>query len=357
MVLRNGVIKKDKRVAIAMSGGVDSSVAAALLLEEGYEVIGLTMDICTGSAVAEAAKAAANLGIRHEVVNLQGFFKEKVIDYFMSEYLRGRTPNPCAVCNRHLKFGALLEKASELGADMLATGHYARVKYDEVSGRYLLYRAQDKAKDQSYFLYTMTQAQLERIVFPLGEYTKTQVRQKAAELGLVSADKPESQEICFIPDNDYKKFLAAHLSGQGIKPGLFLNTKGEALGRHQGIPYYTVGQRKGLGIALGYPAYVVALDVENNSVILGYDKDIYKKALVAEYNNFIAFAGLNAPLEVVAKIRYGAKPALAVITPERAGRVRVDFDEPQRAITPGQVVTYYQGDLVIGGGLIAAVCF
>ena len=340
-----------------MSGGVDSSAAAAFLLEEGYEVIGLTMEIGTGLTATDAAKASAHLGIQHEVLNLQGLFNEKVIDYFTSEYMRGRTPNPCAVCNRYLKFGALFEKARQMGADMLATGHYARVKYDEDSSRYLLYRAQDKSKDQSYFLYTLTQAQLERIVFPLGEQSKIQIRQKAAELGLVSADKPESQEICFIPDNDYKRFIAARISGLEIKPGLFLNTRGELLGRHQGIPYYTVGQRKGLGIALGYPAFVVAIDAKNNSIILGKDEDIYQKALEAEDNNFIVFDELKEPLEVEAKIRYGAKPAKAVIAPGDKGRVFVSFDEPQRAITPGQVVTYYHGDIVIGGGVIAQVGF
>ncbi|MCR4442042.1 MAG: tRNA 2-thiouridine(34) synthase MnmA [Peptococcaceae bacterium] len=363
-------INKGDRVVVAMSGGVDSSVACALLLEEGYDVIGVTMKTwecgtadlrenacCSTQAVQDARNVAERLGIPHYVVNFQELFAQKVIGYFIDEYLRGRTPNPCIACNRHIKFGALIKKARELEAAGIATGHYARIDFDERTGRYLLYRGDDRSKDQSYVLYNLTQEQLAWTIFPLGAYSKERIREKAAQLGLAVAKKPESQEICFIPDNDYKRFLENKAAAKEIKPGYFLDTKGKVIGKHKGLPYYTVGQRKGLGLAMGYPAYVVALDPENNNVIVGREEEIYREGLRARDNNFIALESLKQELDVEAKIRYGAEPARAVISPEEDGRVCVRFLQPQRAITPGQSVVYYRGDLVVGGGVIDEVFF
>lgn len=359
--------KSDKkaRVVVGMSGGVDSSVAAALLQEAGYEVIGVTMRIwqcdqederptacCSLNAVNDARRVAEQLGIAFYVMDFRESFNEKVISYFTSEYMRGRTPNPCIACNRHIKFGDFLLKAKGLGANYIATGHYVKIEYDEARRRYLLLRGNDKRKDQSYVLYAMTQEQLAHTLFPLGELSKVQVRQKARELGLQTAEKAESQEICFVTNNDYKSFISARAKDKKIMPGPFLNTQGEVVGQHLGLPYYTVGQRKGLGLALGYPAFVTELDADTNSVIVGKDEENYRSILLASENNFIAINKLKKPLEVEAKIRYGANPAPAVINPMRDGQVEVRFFSPQRAITPGQSVVYYEGDVVIGGGVI-----
>lgn len=356
-----------KKVVMAMSGGVDSSVAAALLQEAGYEVIGITMelqaqekesvpgDCCSLDTVQDARQVAEKLAIPFAVVNFREVFEKQVIAYFTAEYLRGRTPNPCIACNQHLKFSALLQKALDLEADYLATGHYVKIAYSKVRERYLLYRGEDKQKDQSYVLYNLTQRQLAHTLFPLGQYTKPQIREKAAQLGLKVADKPESQEICFIPDDDYKRFLVERVGTGALRPGKFVNTKGEVLGQHQGLPFYTVGQRKGLGLALGYPVFVVALNPLENTVVVGKEEEVFQKGLLARDNNYLALAKLEEPLKVQAKIRYGAEPAEAVITPEAEGRVKVIFETPQRAITPGQSVVYYQGDLVVGGGIIEEV--
>lgn len=358
------------RVVVAMSGGVDSSVAAALLKEQGYEVIGVTMQIwqkdkedeksggcCSLTAINDARRVTDRLGIPYYVMNFRSLFEDKVINYFTREYLRGRTPNPCIACNRYIKFESFLQKALALDAEYIATGHYAIINYDEARGRYLLYRAYDKNKDQSYALFNMTQEQLGRTLLPLGGYTKPQIRKIAEGLGLLVADKPDSQEICFVDNDDYKSFLLERVEPAEIKEGNFLNTRGEVIGRHKGLPFYTVGQRKGLGLALGYPAYVLALDVARNAVIIGRDEEVFQKGLRAGDNNFIALEKLEGPLEVQAKIRYGAPPAPAVITPEPDGRVLVTFYQPQRAITPGQAVVYYQEDLVVGGGTIEEVIF
>lgn len=358
------------RVLVAMSGGVDSSVAAALLKEQGFEVIGVTMQIwqkekeegksggcCSLSAVNDARRVADRLGIPYYVMNFRSLFEDKVINYFTREYLQGRTPNPCIACNRFIKFESLLQKALALEAEYMATGHYAVIKFDEGRGRYLLQRAYDKTKDQSYALFNMTQEQLSRTLLPLGGYTKPQIRKIAEELGLLVADKPDSQEICFVENDDYKSFLLERVDPDEIKAGSFLNTKGEVIGRHKGLPFYTVGQRKGLGLALGYPAYVLALDPARNAVIIGRDEEVFQQGLWAADNNFIAMEKLQEPLEVQAKIRYGAPPAPAVISPRQDGRVLVHFHEPQRAITPGQAVVYYQQDIVVGGGTIDEVIF
>lgn len=365
------ITKPKKRVVVAMSGGVDSSVAAALLLEQGYDVIGVTMQIwqnesqvdetgvgcCSLKAVNDARLVADKLGIPFYVYNFQDLFNQRVIEYFTEEYQKGRTPNPCIACNKYIKFEAFYEKAKTLDADFIATGHYGTIKYDNEVTRYLLYRGIDNTKDQSYALYTMTQEQLSHTIFPLGEYTKNEIRKKAAEIGLKVADKPDSQEICFIPDNDYKRFLFERISNNKIKPGSFVNTKGEVIGTHKGIINYTVGQRKGLGLALGYPAYVVGIDKKKNRVIIGRDEDVYQKGLIAKDNNYIAVEKIDDPIEVQAKIRYSAKPASALITTENDGRVKVVFENDQRAITPGQAVVYYQEDMVVGGGTIDEVIY
>lgn len=347
-----------------MSGGVDSSLAAALLVEQGYEVIGVTMQIwsperededhggcCSLSAVDDARRVANTLGIPYYVLNFRELFNRTVIDYFCEEYRQGRTPNPCIACNRFVKFEALLTKARAMGADFIATGHYARIEFDQNLGRYLLLRAKDPLKDQSYALYTFTQDQLAHTLLPLGEYTKVQTREMARERGLTVADKPDSQEICFVPDDDYGAFLREKF-GEEIKPGPFITTEGKQVGKHQGLPYYTIGQRKGLGIALGEPAYVVALDIKRNAVILGSNEEVFGQALLAGDVNLIKLDRLTSPVEVEAKIRYSAKAAAADITPGDQGRVLVRFRQPQRAITPGQAVVFYQGDVVVGGGTI-----
>lgn len=356
---------KENRVVVAMSGGVDSSVAAALLLEKGYDVIGVTMKIwpdngegsgsergcCSLSAVEDARRVADKLGIPYYVMNFKDYFQEKVIDYFVEEYLAGRTPNPCIACNRYVKFEEFLRRAHSLDAYYIATGHYARIEYDGDRGRYLLKKSVTREKDQTYALYNMTQYQLAHTLMPLGEYTKDRTREIARKLGLAVADKPDSQEICFVKDNDYGKFVAQRAS-RDIHPGYFVDTKGNVLGKHKGIIHYTIGQRKGLGLALGKPVYVIEIDAENNVVVVGEGHEVYSKGLVAGDVNYIPFERLGGPLEVEVKIRYTAPPARAVITPEGEHRVRVEFEKPQRAVTPGQSVVFYQGDLVVGGGTI-----
>ena len=354
------------RVLMAMSGGVDSSVAAALLLEEGYEVIGATMQIwppdlpakeeveggcCSLGAVEDARAVANKLNIPYYVLNFQSAFQETVIDYFVAEYIRGRTPNPCIVCNHELKFRKLLEKAIALDAGFLATGHYVRREWNPDSGRWQLKKGLDAAKDQSYVLYGLTQEQIGRSLFPLGNYTKSFIREKAAQIGLTVADKPDSQEICFVPDQDYAGFINTYRPGS-IQPGFIRHADGRILGRHQGIIHYTIGQRKGLGIAAGTPLYVSAIDPDANEVIVGDNDGVFHERLEAYNLNWIAIPKLEQPMEVEAKIRYTAKPAPALVKPGDAGVVEVIFQSPQRAITPGQAVVFYRDDLVLGGGTI-----
>ncbi len=357
-----------ERVVIGMSGGVDSSVAAAVLKEQGYDVIGVTMRLwdgenicgsftegtcCSLSAVEDARRVANRIGIDYHVLDFRDDFKKYVIDYFTNEYLNGRTPNPCIACNRFLKFDAMLKKANLLGADKVATGHYARVDFDKSSGRYLLKRAKSTAKDQTYALYSLTQDQLSHTLMPLGGFSgKDEVRKMAESLNLPTAEKPDSMEICFVPDNDYAGFIGRHI--KNLPPeGDFVDLKGNVLGRHKGIINYTIGQRKGLGIAFGKPMFVVKIDAENNRVVLGEKGSEFSDGLLAADWNFIPFDTLNKPIRAEIKIRYSARPAMGEIS-MNGNYLRIKFDEPQRAVTPGQAVVFYQpdGDLVLGGATI-----
>ena len=355
------------KVVVAMSGGVDSSVTAALLKEDGYQVIGATMQIwpsndlaeeahkfdgcCGFDAVSEAKSVAHRIGIPHYVMNFRNEFAQKVITNFCREYSLGRTPNPCIRCNEHIKFDALLNRAKELDADLIATGHYTRIEYDEENDRYLLKKGVDRGKDQSYVLYTMSQNQLKHSLMPLGVFTKEKVRQIARELGLSVADKAESQEICFIPDGNYSRFLKEYMP-EMAKPGPILDREGNTLGEHRGILFYTIGQRKGLGISAKKPLYVVAIDRGRNAIIVGSKEDVYSVELIAADINWIAKQSLKQPLELKAKIRYRHREADAVITSISSREAHVKFKQPQMAITPGQAIVFYDKDTVVGGGTI-----
>jgi tRNA-specific 2-thiouridylase len=352
----------NKKVLIAMSGGVDSSVSAALLKEQGYEVIGATMQIwqteeeeerengcCSLTAVNDARRVADKLGIPYYVLNFRDIFRERVIEYFIREYQAGRTPNPCIVCNKEVKFEALLDKAISMGLDYIATGHYAQVEFKD--GRYLLKKAISKTKDQTYALYNLTQDQLSKTLFPVGRYEKDQIRQIAKKYDLGVASKPDSQEICFVEDNDYAKFISEYADSE-IYPGDIVDTKENVLGKHNGVFNYTVGQRKGLGIPSNMPLYVVEIDIEKNQVVVGSDEETFSNKFIARDLNWIGINKLEKEMRVEAKIRYGAKEAPAIIKPIENEKVEVFFDTPQRAITPGQSAVFYDGDYVVGGGVI-----
>jgi len=338
-----------------MSGGVDSSVAAALLKEAGYQVTGVTMQLLPRdkpAGAADASRTAAKLGIPHRVIDFSDIFADKVIADFCREYRRGRTPNPCIRCNRHIKFGALLEKAGELGADFIATGHHARIERDESSGRYLLKKGVDVNKDQSYFLGTLTQQQLSQTLLPVGSFSKDGVRKISGRLGLPAAARPESREICFVTDDDYPKFLKDYIP-EAAEPGLILDKRGNILGSHRGILFYTIGQRKGLGIAAPAPLYVIDIRSEDNAIIVGGKEDVYGDELSASGLNWISIPGLSQPLTVTARIRYRHREAEAIVTPLDEDEIQVKFKQSQMAITPGQAVVFYEEDTVIGGGTIA----
>ncbi|MCX5686682.1 MAG: tRNA 2-thiouridine(34) synthase MnmA [Candidatus Omnitrophica bacterium] len=356
---------KSKRIVAAMSGGVDSSLAAALLKKEGYDTIGVTFRMwpkeecgssfgrscCNLEAVTRARAVAQGLGIPYYVVDFSEEFKREVIDYFCEEYLKGNTPNPCVVCNEKIKFGHLLEKAVSLGASAVATGHYANANLDKKSGRYLLKEGKDKRKDQSYFLFRLSQEQLKRAVFPLGSLMKEKVRALAKRMRLKTFNTVSSQDICFVQDLKYAEYIKKK-TGVEIKAGETVDKDGKALGRHKGIPFYTIGQRRGLGIAHKEPLYVTGIDIEKNRLIVGPRAGVMKKSLVAERMNWISIECLDKPIKVMARIRYNHKKVKAIVTKITADSVRVDFDEPQAAPTPGQAVVFYDKDIVIGGGWI-----
>ena len=363
-------------IAVAMSGGVDSSTVAAMLRADGHSVIGLTMQLwnqrrlagkegmpeavqgrcCSLDDVYDARRVAETIGVPYYVVNHERRFEDDVVRPFVREYLSGRTPIPCSLCNNHLKFDQLLMVAQQIGAEKLATGHYARVEFDEPSQRWLLKRPTDQSKDQTYFLFGLTQDQLSRTVFPLGRLTKPEVRQLARQFGLVLAEKRESQEICFVPGGDYKRFLDAYLEEQGETlpdtGGELVTADGEVIGEHSGIHNFTVGQRKGLGVATRSPLYVIQIKGDARQVVVGGSEDLYTKALRAGKVNLISVEELNGPKRVTVKIRHRHEPAPATIEQTGNNEVVVAFDLPQRAVTPGQAAVFYDGDVVVGGGWI-----
>jgi len=369
------------KIMVAMSGGVDSSLAAALLHEAGHDVTGVTLHLwegdddrlaeslcCSQEMTESARRVCAQLGIPYYVFNYQREFRRYVIEYFLREYASGFTPNPCLECNREIKFRALLARARTLGFDYVATGHYARIRADEMRhngedaglpsaeraqcSTYRLLRAVDREKDQSYMLYMLGQDDLARLIFPIGEYTKAEVRAMAAARGLASANRPESQDICFVPGGDYRNLLREERP-DALRPGPILDLEGREVGRHQGLPLYTIGQRRGLGIATGQPMYVTALDVARNAVIVGPESALRRESLRAEWVTFVSGMWPEAPFDCLAQIRAHADAVPARVIPGEAGTVDVHFSRPQRAVTPGQAIVFYDGDVVLGGGRIA----
>lgn len=360
-----------------MSGGVDSSTVAAMLRAEGHNLIGLTMQLwnqrrlaghegmpesvqgrcCSLDDVYDARRVAQQIGIPYYVVNHEESFERDVVRPFVEEYLSGRTPIPCSLCNNHLKFEELHVVARQIGAERVATGHYARAVFDEKRNRWLLKRPADLSKDQTYFLFGLTQEQLSRTLFPLGDMTKPQVRERARQHGLALAEKPDSQEICFVPGGDYKRFIDAYLAEQGKSlpdtAGDLVTTNGDVIGEHAGIHNFTVGQRKGLGVATGSPLYVIQISGANKQVIVGGDEHLYSRTLRARRVNLISVDDLREPMRVSVKIRHRHEPAVALIETAGDDEILVTFDEPQRAITPGQAAVFYDGDIVVGGGWIA----
>ena len=357
-----------KRALIAMSGGVDSSVAVYLMQQQGYDCEGVNLKLyrntdiglachkscCTQADADDASDAAFRLGIPFEVLDYQGIFRQTVMEDFVRGYEAGETPNPCIACNRHMKFDFLLRHARQQGFDALASGHYARVGYDEAAGRYVMKKALDESKDQSYVLYMLTQEQLQFIRFPLGDYRKAEIRALAASLDLVTAKKPDSQDICFVPDGDYGAFLERY-TDKRYPPGDFVDESGAVIGRHRGAVRYTLGQRRGLGLPMGERVYVCGKDMAKNTVTVGPESSLYTRELVADAVNWLSISEPAGPIPVAAKTRYRQKEQPATLYPLPGERVRLVFDAPQRAVTPGQAVVFYDGDTVLGGGTIRSV--
>lgn len=379
------------KIAVAMSGGVDSSAVAAILKDQGHEIVGLSMQLwnqrrinvgadgeplpsrcCSLDDIYDARTVATRLGFPFYVVNFEDNFEENVVAPFVQSYLEGKTPSPCVSCNSHLKFAKLVELAEAAGSDYVATGHYARVEYSQEKNRYLLRKGLDDRKDQSYFLFELTQSQLAKAVFPLGAMSKPEVREIARKHKLSVAEKGESQEICFVPDGDYARFIDNYLKENKIeapklteklhqlsikrtKPGNIVNSEGKVLGKHEGIHHYTIGQRRGLGIAWPEPLYVIGIDPEHNQVIVGTKDQLPGYRLIANRTNWIMFDEPKEPFKTLARIRYRHQESPALVTPMDDGSVKVEFDEPQRAITPGQAIVFYDGDTVVGGGWIEIV--
>lgn len=355
-----------KKVVIGMSGGVDSSVSAAILKKEGYNVIGITMQIwvarestpntvntcCSLASIEEARRIAGEIGIPHHIIDMRDIFIENVIDNFCNEYSSGRTPNPCIRCNQFVKFDYLWEKAKELGADLIATGHYARIEKNQITGKYLLEKGIDENKDQSYVLYVLTQEQLSHTIFPLGNLRKEETRQIAEVLNLSVSKKPESQEICFIPEDNYPKFLR-NVVPERIVPGPIIDKECRVIGQHKGLPFYTIGQRKGLGISHKKPLYVASMDIKRNALIVGEKEDCYSKEFLVKDLNWIALDNIREDRRVKVKIRSTMMEEDAVISPKN-NNIYVKFDRPQWAITPGQSAVFYENDVVLGGGIISA---
>ncbi len=339
-----------KRVLIAMSGGVDSSAAALLLQRQGYECAGATLSLC-GNETDGARAVCEGLGMPFYVFDERERFTHEVMERFVSEYCAGRTPNPCIDCNRCLKFGAFLDRALGMGFDYIATGHYARVDYDEAGGRYRLLRGESRAKDQSYVLYQLTQRQLSHLLLPVGGFEKPEIRERAAEAGLANAHQADSQDICFIPDGDYVRFLR-EFGGAAPRPGDFVDGTGRVLGHHRGLVCYTAGQRKGLGVSADRPLYVISKNAENNTVLLGDNEELFSPALLASRVNWIAGETPAGAVRCTAKTRYSQKECEAVVTPLENGGAHVELLTPQRAVTAGQAVVFYNGDEVLGGGTI-----
>lgn len=340
-------------VLVGMSGGVDSSVCAKLLIDKGFLVSGMTLSLWEKSgdtSIGDAKSVCNKMGIEHLCFDLKKEFSDSVIKDFIEEYKLGKTPNPCIVCNRCIKFGEMLKKAEQLGFDKIATGHYARVERRE-DGRFILKRAKDLAKDQSYVLYNLTQEQLSKVLFPLGNYTKDEIRSIALSNGFVNANRPDSQDICFVPDGDYASFIEKYDNFES-QEGDYIDTNGGYLGKHKGVIHYTLGQRKGLGIALGKPQFVIDKNPFTNKVVLGDEEHLFKTCVEVKDVNFIPFDNLCGELKVQAKLRYRHNAANAIIKPMENGNIKIVFDEPQRAASPGQSAVFYDGDTVVGGGII-----
>ena len=347
-----------KKVVVGLSGGVDSSVAAYLLKKQGYEVIGVTMhmwqpegELCEPASIADARKVAEALDIPYYVIDFKDVFEQKVMNYFVEEYLQGHTPNPCTTCNRFVKWEALLEKSHELGAEYIATGHYARI-IQLSNGRYTIKTSATSAKDQTYALYNLTQEQLAHTLMPVGEYTKDEIRRIAEEANLPVAQKKDSMEICFIPNNDYASFIEKKAGERVPGPGNFVTKDGTVIGQHKGITHYTIGQRKGLNLSMGHPVFVTKICPKTGDVVIGENADVFSSTLICDRVNFMGMEDLKEPRKVMAKIRYAHKGDICLLERINETQIRCTFENPVRAITPGQAVVFYEQDYVLGGGTI-----